>query len=116
VNDGGDAARAHDLGKSLGGLATGDVELDQVGSRDSLRRSVGEVIDDDDLLTALEEKSDHMRADVAGASSNENAHALSLHTIPQNRTETNLDIAPKPRVVAHSEAVAPHPQSVLPSW
>ena len=38
----------------------------------------------------FEEKSDHVRADVAGASSNENAHALSLHTISQNRTETNF--------------------------
>jgi len=90
VDDGGDAARAHDLGESLRGPATGDVELDDVSTLDSLRRPVGQVVDDDNLLPTLEEKSDHVRADVAGASSNENAHALSLHTISQNRTETNF--------------------------
>jgi len=90
VDDGGDAARAHDLGEGLGGLAAGDVELDHISALDSLRSPVGEVIDDDDLLSALEEKSDHVRADVAGASCNENAHAPSLHTLAQKRTETNV--------------------------
>ena len=90
VDDGGDAARVHDLGEGLRGLAASDVELDEGGTLDSLRRPVRQVIDDDDLLPALEEKSDHMRADVAGASSNENAHALSLHTLAQKRTETNV--------------------------
>ena len=111
VDDGGDTARGHDLGKGLGGLAAGNVELDEGGSLDSLRRPIGQVIDDDDLLPAFEEKSDYVRADVAGASSNENAHAPSLPTLAQKRTETNVELTRRliaPRCLLTSESFGCH--------
>ena len=59
----------------------GDVEANQGCIPDPGGVRGGQVVDDDDAITALAQEADDMGANVAGATTNENTHGLRIRRV-----------------------------------
>ena len=81
MNDRGDVLVHHQVGQDRTCVVRGDVETNQgcIPNPGGVRG--GQVVDDDDAITALAQEADDMGANVAGATTNENTHGLRIRRV-----------------------------------
>ena len=74
VDDGRDVLVHHEGRQRRPGFVQRHVKLHELGVADARCLTTRQVVDDNDAIPALTQEADNMRADVAGAATNENAH------------------------------------------
>ena len=74
MDDGIDPVFFHDFGHALVCAGCGDVHAVETGPFDAGGLTVGEVVDDDDLLTGPMESVNDVGSDVTAATRDENCH------------------------------------------
>ena len=81
MNDRCDRFAFDQLNQGCGCSLGSQIELNQLGSADSAAKSRGKVVDDRDSVTLFLQESNHVRADIAGSTGDENAHLPRLSAL-----------------------------------
>ena len=81
MNNASDVFVDHCLGQDGQSLIACNIHFDECRITDSIGCAGGQIVNNNNLFATFQQKTDNMRADIAGASRNKNAHGIQCTAI-----------------------------------